>query len=422
MATTDTVIIGAGPYGLSLASHLHAAGVPHEILGEPMQAWRDFMPPGMLMRSEAFASSLYAPQRGYSLEDYCAYKGIRFQPVGMHLSRETFVDYALWFQQHLVSQVRTVDVLDMQRVDGQFHFHLSDGSALVARRVVLALGLKGFERTPPVLQGLPREYVSHSGEYGSLDWVRGKDIVIVGGGQSALGLAALMHEVGGRVRVLARERAVTWNSKPDITRGIISKLLRPEGRIGPGWRAHIVAEYPYVFRALRRQRRKEIVNSSWGPSGAWWLHDRVTDKIDVSLSSEIRHATIENNRIALRVACNNQESQIEASHVIAATGFKTDISRHAFLSKEIVQSMSLVDGVPELTRNFETNVRGLYIIGPASAYSFGPVMRFVYGAKYAAPHVARHISRMYRDDVPTQRRADQSAVIEVETAVDRAVR
>jgi thioredoxin reductase len=385
-----------------------------------MQAWSDFMPPGMLMRSEAFASSLYAPQRGFALEDYCTHKGIRYQPLGMHLSRETFVDYALWFQQHLVSHARVVDVLDMHRVDGQFHFHLSDGSSLAARRVVLALGLKGFERTPAALQGLPREYVSHSGEYGSLDWVREKDIVIVGGGQSALGLAALMHEVGGRIRVLARERVVTWNSKPDSTRGIISKLLRPEGRIGPGWPAHIVAEYPYVFRALRRQRRKEIVNSSWGPSGAWWLHDRVANQVEVSLNSEIRHATVENNRVALRVVCNNQELRIEASHVIAATGFKTDIGRHAFLSKEIVQSMSLVDGVPELTRNFETNVRGLYIIGPASAYSFGPVMRFVYGAKYAAPHVARHIGRLYRTDARTQRHADRSAG--VETTVDRAIR
>ncbi|QCP50013.1 NAD(P)/FAD-dependent oxidoreductase [Trinickia violacea] len=401
MAATDTVIIGAGPYGLSLAAHLNASGVPHQIFGKPMQAWSDFMPPGMLMRSEAFASSLYAPQRGYSMKDYCAHKGIRYQPVGMHLSRETFVEYALWFQQNLVSQIRTVEVLDMHRVEGKFHFSLSDGSSLVARRAVLALGLKGFERIPMVLDRLPREYVSHSCEYGNLDWVRDKDIVIVGGGQSALGLAALMHEVGGRIRVLARERNVTWNRTPNSTRGILSKLLKPEGGIGQGWRAHIIAEYPFLFRELRQQLRKEVVNSTWGPSGAWWLRDRVVDRIEVSLGSEVRHAAVENGRVVLRVAVDNQESQIEANHVIAATGFKTDMSRHVFLSNEIVQSMSLVDGVPELTRNFETAVRGLYVIGPASAYSFGPVMRFVYGAKYAAPHVARHISRLYRQDAQT---------------------
>ncbi|MPW17424.1 SidA/IucD/PvdA family monooxygenase [Paraburkholderia sp. CNPSo 3157] len=402
MATTDTVIVGAGPYGLSLAAHLTSVGVPHEILGKPMQAWRDYMPPGMLMRSEAFASSLYTPQRGYTMEQYCLHKGIQYQPVGMPLSREMFIDYALWFQQQLVSHVRTVDVVDMHRVDGYFHLNLSDGNSLIARRVVLALGLKGFAKTPPVLQGLPREYVSHSGVYGSLDWVHGKDIVIIGGGQSALGLGALMHEVGGRIRVLVRENSIAWNGEPAVDRGIISKLRAPEGGIGRGWLSYITSEYPFAFRTLNHQRRKRIVATYWGPTGAWWLRDRVVGKFDVSLGSEVRDAVIENDRIVLHVANCNTESRIEANHVIAATGFKVDINAHQFLSKEIVQALSLVDGIPELTGNFETVVRGLYIIGPASAYTFGPVMRFIYGAKYAAPQVARHIRKMYRESAATR--------------------
>jgi cation diffusion facilitator CzcD-associated flavoprotein CzcO len=409
MATTDTVIIGAGPYGLSLAAHLDAAGVPHQILGKPMDGWKNFAPPGMLMRSDGCSTSLYAPRRGYALQDYCALKGIRYQPIGMHLTRETFIDYGLWFQEQLVDHLRPLDVVDMRRVDGLFHLVLSDDSSIVARRVVLALGLKGFQKTPPVLQGLPREFVSHSCEYGNLDWVRGKDVVIVGGGQSALGLAALMNENGGHIRVLARESDVSWNSKPQISRSLISRLLTPEGRIGPGWRSHIIAEWPFVFRAFGAERRKQVVNSTWGPSGAWWLRDRVVDQVDVSLGSQIRHAAVDKNRIILQVSGKDQESQIEADHVIAATGFKTDLSRHEFLSREIVQSMSLADGVPELTGNFETDVRGLYVIGPASSYSFGPVMRFIYGAKYAAPQVARHIEKLYRRDIRTQRMASPAA-------------
>ncbi|MEX3636418.1 SidA/IucD/PvdA family monooxygenase [Paraburkholderia sp. BR14320] len=412
MATTDTAIIGAGPYGLSLAAHLDAAGVPHQVLGTPMEGWRNFAPPGMLMRSDGWSTSLYAPQRGYALQDYCALRGIRYQPIGMHLTRETFIDYGLWFQQQLVDDLKQVDVVDMRRVDGMFRLALSDGTSIVARRVVLALGLKGFEKTPPVLQGLPREFVSHSCEYGNLDWVRGKDIVIVGGGQSALGLAALMNENGGRIRVLAREPVVTWNNKPQNNRSLISRLIRPDGRIGPGWRAHIIAEWPFVFRAFGAQRRKQVVNSTWGPSGAWWLRDRVVDQVDVTVGSQIRHAAIDGNRIVLQVSMKDQQSQLEADHVIAATGFKTDLSRHAFLSTEIVQSMSLQDGVPELTRHFETGVRGLYVIGPASAYSFGPVMRFIYGAKYAAPQVARHILKRYRHDSPAPRTTPAAATTE----------
>jgi cation diffusion facilitator CzcD-associated flavoprotein CzcO len=111
ISSTDTVIIGAGPYGLSLSAYLTDAGVSHEILGDPMHAWRNFMPPGMFMRSEAFASNLYAPTHAYTLEDYCRRNRIAYEPLGMRLPLETFVDYALWFQSHLVSHVRDVEVI-----------------------------------------------------------------------------------------------------------------------------------------------------------------------------------------------------------------------------------------------------------------------------------------------------------------------
>jgi len=36
--------------------------------------------------------------------------------------------------------------------------------------------------------------------------------------------------------------------------------------------------------------------------------------------------------------------------------------------------------------------RGLYFIGPSSAFSFGPMFRFVAGAAYAVPVAARHLA------------------------------
>jgi FAD-dependent urate hydroxylase len=372
------------------------------------------MPPGMLMRSEAFASSLYAPQPGYTVKDYCRRKGIPYQPVGMRLRLETFVDYALWFQNSLVSHVRRVDVSNLQRADGLFHLSLTDGSSLTTRRVVIALGLKGFAKTPPVLESLPRQYASHSVEYGPLTWAQNKTIAIVGGGQSALGLAALLHEVGARVRVFAREASVTWNEPPDTSRGWISKLLTPQGGLGPGWRSHIVSEYPFVFHALNGRRRKEVVESSWGPSGAWWLRDRVIDKIDVRTRCHLRHVSVENDQLILRLESEGKESCVLADHVIAATGFKVDIRRLTFLSDEINDSIVLNDGAPELTENFETSVRSLYVIGPTSAYSFGPAMRFIYGAKYASPRVAKHINKAFRREVKNRGLATNGARPRVE--------
>ena len=57
----QTAIIGAGPYGLSLAAHLAAAGADFRIFGKPLTSWRDHMPKGMMLKSDGFASNLSAP-------------------------------------------------------------------------------------------------------------------------------------------------------------------------------------------------------------------------------------------------------------------------------------------------------------------------------------------------------------------------
>ena len=53
---TRVVIIGAGPYGLSVAAHLRAHGVAFRIFGAPLDSWRNHMPVGMMLKSDGFAS------------------------------------------------------------------------------------------------------------------------------------------------------------------------------------------------------------------------------------------------------------------------------------------------------------------------------------------------------------------------------
>jgi FAD-dependent urate hydroxylase len=398
MSATDTVIIGAGPYGLSLSAHLSAANVPHEIFGRPMHAWRSFMPPGMLLRSEAFASTLFAPRRGYTFRDYCEQKGIAYQAVGMHLPLELFAEYGLWFQSQLVPHVREAEVKHVQPAKGGYRVTLDDGTSLDAKRVVISLGLKGYAQTPPVFQGLPEPQVVHSAIFGDLSWSTGKDVTIVGGGQSALGLAALFHEIGACVRVVARETRVTWNDRPDPQRSLLSKLRHPEAGLGPGWSSLVFSECPWFFHRFSEARRKRIVETSWGPSGAWWLRDRVVGKIDVLCGTVVRAVNVQGECVQLEMEDAKGRSRLSTQHLIIATGFKVDIARQAFLAESIRQAVKAVSGSPVLSANFETSVDGLYVIGPAAAQSFGPVMRFVYGAKYAAPQVAKHIASAHRRD------------------------
>ncbi len=60
-AVTRVAIIGAGPYGLSIAAHLRSLGVDYRIFGRPLDTWRRQMPAGMMLKSDGFASNLSAP-------------------------------------------------------------------------------------------------------------------------------------------------------------------------------------------------------------------------------------------------------------------------------------------------------------------------------------------------------------------------
>jgi FAD-dependent urate hydroxylase len=66
----DVAIIGAGPYGLSLAAHLKHLGVEHQVFGTPMNFWRNSMPPGMELKSEGPACDLFDGRSEFPIEDF----------------------------------------------------------------------------------------------------------------------------------------------------------------------------------------------------------------------------------------------------------------------------------------------------------------------------------------------------------------
>ncbi len=75
---SEVAIIGAGPYGLTLAAHLLALGVEHRIFGIPMESWLAKMPKGMLLKSHGFATNLYDPDGAFTLARFCAANGLPY--------------------------------------------------------------------------------------------------------------------------------------------------------------------------------------------------------------------------------------------------------------------------------------------------------------------------------------------------------
>jgi 2-polyprenyl-6-methoxyphenol hydroxylase-like FAD-dependent oxidoreductase len=99
-------IIGAGPYGLSLAAHLATRNVEHRIFGSPMQFWSDIAKAGgeRYLKSYCFGTNISTPMPGFSFADYSEPRGLEtFEPCSMG----DFAAYGHWFQQRNVPWKRS---------------------------------------------------------------------------------------------------------------------------------------------------------------------------------------------------------------------------------------------------------------------------------------------------------------------------
>ena len=165
MQNCDVAIVGAGPYGLSIAAHLKAAGVGFRIFGEPMGFWLNHMPRGMHLKSEGFASSLFEPSGQFTLASYCKERGLEYADIGKPVPLDVFASYGIEFQKRYVPELETEKVLSVQRSTNGFRLVLENGEAFGARRVVVAVGQSYYAYVPPELSVLPKGVATHSSEH-----------------------------------------------------------------------------------------------------------------------------------------------------------------------------------------------------------------------------------------------------------------
>lgn len=391
----NTVIVGAGPYGLSLAAHLRHFGVSFRIFGRPMDSWRAHMPKGMLLKSDGFASNISDPKGEFPLAKFCAERGIAYADTGIPVQLQTFAEYGLAFRDRMVPELEDKLVVGIEQVAGGYKLRIDDGEVVTARHVVLAVGITHFEYVPEVLAHLPAEFLSHSARHSEPRVFSGRSVVVIGGGASALDWAGLLHEAGVNVQLVARQPALKFHGKPTgMPRSLWQRIQKPQTGLGPGWRSSFYANAPAVFHLLPEDLRLEVVRRTLGPSGGWFIKDKIIGKVPLSLGYSIESADVRGNQVQLRL--RGQDGSVKAilaDHVIAATGYKVDLERLKFLSSAIRTNLTAVEGTPVLSSDFESSIPGLYVVGVASANSFGPVMRFAYGAEFAARTVSRALSK-----------------------------
>jgi NADPH-dependent glutamate synthase beta subunit-like oxidoreductase len=390
----DIAIVGAGPYGLSLAAHLRNGKRSMRIFGSPMHAWSHHMPQGMHLKSEGFASNLYDPEGQFTLKAYCSERGVPYADIGLPVAIDTFISYGREFQRRYVPALENVQISSLKQLPEYFELTTATGEIARARQVVVASGIVHFAYLPPFLSAIPGTIVTHSSQHSDLSGFRGRKVAVLGAGASAVDIAALLHQVGAEVQLIARRQTIQFHSPPREPRPFLQRLKAPRSGLGTGWRSRMCTDIPLIFHAMPQSLRLRAVKRHLGPAPGWFIRDEVVGRLPIHLGVSMVDAHSRGGRayLALRQS-GGEDMKIEVDHVIAATGYKAALSRLTFIDESLRSRITSVEEVPILDRHFESSVSGLYFVGAAAANSFGPLLRFAYGAKFSSKRLIARLAQ-----------------------------
>jgi thioredoxin reductase len=386
----DVAIIGAGPYGLSVAAHLRALGVEFRIFGKPMELWRNHVPDGMRLKSDGSSSDLADAASDLTLKKYCAEAGIEHDDHRAPVTLDTFLRYSAAFQNRFVPEVEPKLLVAMEKTANAYALRFDDQDMVIARRVVLAVGIQHFAHLPDFLAGLPPELVSHSSRYGRLDGFVGRETLVMGAGASAIDIAGLLTDRGAEVSLMMRRPSFEFHTPPG-ERSLLSRLRRPSSPMGAGWQLRLFGDEPRLFYAMPQALRRRQARALLGPSAGWFMKDSIVGRVPILTGHFPHRAEIRGDRLHVRATTlDGGETEIVTSHLIAGTGYRIDLRRLGFLAP-LYPRMRVVEQAPVLSTHFESSLRGLYFVGFASLPQFGPSVRFLCGTRYTARRTARHL-------------------------------
>lgn len=376
------VVIGAGPYGLSVTAHLKAKCIQTHIFGKPMEFWRK-MPPAMYLKSSWSALGISDPAGKYSLSRFSKFAGLpRQEPVPL----QTFLKYGQWFQQQVIPEVDQTYVKLLARDGKGFHLDLEDGRSIKASKVVVAAGIASFANIPDFASGLPETLVSHSQAYSDFSQFKEKKVVVVGSGQSALESAALLYEAGASVELIARGPIIWIDRRLYRYTGPAKRIFYPPSDVGPPGINWLVS-FPLLFRRFSEETRHNLDERAVRPAGSPWLRPRVEGKVSLTPDTSITSATEQGQGLYLKLSDGTTR---DIDHIVLGTGYRPNIQTLSFMDPSLLSKIQEHHGSPLLNEWFESSIPCLYFVGAPAGYVFGPLCRFVVGSKVSARQVAQH--------------------------------
>jgi hypothetical protein len=354
--------------------------------GQEMQTWYTRMPKGMLLRSAWEETSLSAPGDAGTIDRWAESEGEREEPIPLEL----FLRYSRWFAERFVPDRDLADVARLEAAAGTYRLTTAVGDEIDAEAVVIAVGVMPFAFVPAPLAGLFGTSVSlATGVPEDLERLGGKRVLVVGGGQAGLETAGLAAQAGATVE-LATQGQLRWfaDREPHNPRGPVGRrvyrLAYPAVGYGPPPLNRLVL-HPDLFAALPANARVALTRRLLRSGGSPWLRTLVEQNVKVSEHTTVQGVEQDGEQVRVELTDGTRR---EADEVLVACGYRFDLDRLGFLSDDVKRRIGVKEGWPVLDRAFRSTDPGIAFVGYAAERRFGPISRFVLGARFTATRLA----------------------------------
>jgi cation diffusion facilitator CzcD-associated flavoprotein CzcO len=367
------LIIGAGPYGLTMAAYAQHKNIEYMAIGKTMDFWRSNMPKGMILRSAC--DWHYDPFDKDTFECYLETRNLK--PVDVEpLALDVYLSYVDWFVTQKKIEVLPAWIQQLNYVSDASPFFeavLQDGETLTARNVVLALGFRYFKNVPePYLTMFPPGRFSHTCELVDLAPFKGQRTLIIGGRQSAFEWAALLNEQGADTINLSYRHPTPTFQQSDWSwvNPIVDAIIED-----PSW-----------FRRMTDEEKAQVNQRLWAEGRLKlepWLSARITkDGIKLFPESQVTGCQeLPNGELLV----NLNGSTLTVDQIILATGYKVNVEKVPLLAQgNILAQLETRTGFPVLDEHFQSNLPGLFFTSMCATQDFGPFFAFTAGVRTSA--------------------------------------
>lgn len=374
---TKIVIIGTGPYGISIANALYKKNIPFIISGKMFSLWYDHTLDSMSIRSDWHSSEIYHPEDRYNVKDfiYKNYTEAEAKSIMSHkLPIDVFRKYLEFIEADLPYSVLPYHVTRLIQTGNHFISELENGEKIESEAVVLATGVEPHKYLPKSLLGLNSPNLIHTWDVHQYSNWKNKNVLMIGAGQSAgEGIAHLYDH--NTITWLARKEPIFFSEPLNLPTTIFKLTL-------------YVSPYFYFLPIyLRKKFSKIFVISTITP-----------DLKEKTMSHKVKKVRFDVDEIGLERRGEkfySKKLNEEFDGIVASTGYKINIYNLKFVDTSLLNSIKSLDNFPLLNFDFETSVKNLFIVGALSEPYYGPAQKFIMGTRHAAIRIAKRAEKMF---------------------------